>query len=196
MPKIAAATIAENREQRQQALLRAAASLLEGERTFTMAEVAKEVGLSRTAVYEYYSSVPELVADVVISSMDEWTASLAEATDLSSSWADRLHAWTTGVLEAAADGRHALLQRAGALDLPSDRYAEMRIKHEALIAPLVDCLTEAGADDPGRQARYVWGVVQVAMTRVESREATLADETAAVLRFIDSALSIDEGPSQ
>jgi hypothetical protein len=34
------------------------------------------------------------------------------------------------------------------------------------------------------------------MTRVEGKEATLADETAALLRFIDSALATDERLSQ
>ena len=46
MPKIAAATVAENRELRRDALLSAAATLMQRGGSFTVAEVAKEVGLS------------------------------------------------------------------------------------------------------------------------------------------------------
>jgi AcrR family transcriptional regulator len=189
VPKIAAATIAENREQRQQALLAAAATLLAGDGSFTMAEVAREVGLSRTAVYEYYASVPELVADVLIAALDDWTASLVASTDPDSPWRVRLHAWITGVLTAAADGRHALLQRAGALELPMDRRAEVLQRHEALIAPVVTSLTDGGIADPAVQARYIWSVVQVGMTRIESGEATLLDSQRSVRRFVDAALA-------
>ena len=79
VPKIAAATVAENRELRRDALLSAAATLMQRGGSFTVAEVAKEVGLSRSAVYEYYRSAAELIADVLVDEMSAWCDVLADS---------------------------------------------------------------------------------------------------------------------
>ena len=80
MPKISAATVVEHREQRRTQLLDAAAMLIVRDDTFTMAQVAAEVGLSRSAVYEYYSSAADLIADVLVDEHAEWASSLERVT--------------------------------------------------------------------------------------------------------------------
>ena len=187
MPKIAAATVAENREQRRDALLAAAATLMQRRGGFTVAEVAREVGLSRSAVYEYYSSASELIADVLIDELAAWSDCLAMSTGATAG--DRVHAWIQGVLDYVVDGRHALLRAAGSVELPPSRRAEVQALHGSLIAPLVEALASAGAADPVREARYVWGVVDVSISRIESGEATAVDETAALIAFVDGALA-------
>ena len=72
MPKISAPTIAEHREARRDALLAAAAQLMLSGTPFTVAQVASEVGLSRSAVYEYYASAADLIADVLVDEMALW----------------------------------------------------------------------------------------------------------------------------
>jgi len=189
VPKIAAATVAENREQRKEALLAAAAALIQRGGGFTVAEVAKEVGLSRTAVYEYYSSAAELIADVLIDELTAWSTSLADSTDVAASVTDRTHAWITGVLSYAVDGRHALLRSVGTVELPESRRDEVQALHQAVIAPLVDTLVTAGSTDPVRDARFVWGVVDVAINRIESGECEPQQEISAVITFVDGALA-------
>jgi AcrR family transcriptional regulator len=195
VPKIAAATVAENREQRKESLLAAAATLIQRGGGFTVAEVAKEVGLSRTAVYEYYSSAAELIADVLIDELTAWSISLAEQTDVAASVTDRTHAWIIGVLSYAVDGRHALLRSAGAVELPESRRDEVQALHQAVIAPLVDTLSAAGSPEPVRDARFVWGVVDVAINRIESGECEPQQEIDAVIAFVDGALAgtLDSG---
>ena len=189
VPKIAAATVAENREQRKDALLHAAATLIERGGAFTVAEVAKEVGLSRTAVYEYYSSAAELIADVLIDELTQWSQALAQQTDPHHTPRQRAHDWISGVLRYVADGRHALLRSAGAIELPENRREQVDVLHRAVIAPLVDTLADAGSADPVRTARYVWGVVEVAISRIETGESKADDEIAAVMSFVDGALT-------
>jgi AcrR family transcriptional regulator len=188
VPKIAAATVAENREQRKDALLRAAATLIQRGGSFTVAEVAKEVGLSRTAVYEYYSSAAELIADVLIDELTAWSQSLAAQTDPAASPVDRTHAWITGVLTYVVDGRHALLRSAGSIELPESRREGVQALHLAVISPLVDTLAAAGSMDSVRDARFVWGVVDVAIHRIEAGECEPQQEIRAVIAFVDGAL--------
>jgi AcrR family transcriptional regulator len=193
MPKIAAATIAENREQRRAALLQAAAMLLQRGGSFTMAEVAGEVGLSRTAVYEYYSSAPELVADVLVEEMTAWSEALAQHAILGTGPDQQVHGWITGVLDYVIAGRHALLRSAGDIELPEGRRSELHAMHQAVIAPLVAALTEAGATDPLREARFVWGAVEAAITRIEAHECDPTIETGALIAFVDGALDATIG---
>lgn len=189
MPRIAAATVAENRELRREALLTAAATLMQRGRTFTVAEVAREVGLSRSAVYEYYSSAAELIADVLVDELTQWSQELAAATTADQTPMEQVHAWIHGVLDYVVDGRHALLRAAGTIDLPPARRAELQILHQALIAPLLDALRAAGRTDADRASRYVWGIVEVAISRIEAEGADPATEAAALIAFVDGALN-------
>ena len=189
MPRIAAATVAENRELRRDALLTAAADLMQRGRTFTVAEVAREVGLSRSAVYEYYSSAAELIADVLIDELGRWSSELALSTAPHHSPRERVHAWIGAVLAPVADGRHALLRAAGSVELPPAQRVQVQELHQSLIAPLVEALEASGRTDAGRTARYVWGTVEVAISRIEDEGADPDDEAAALRSFIDGALS-------
>lgn len=187
VPRIAAATVAENREMRREALLSAAATLLARQGAFTVAEVAHEVGLSRSAVYEYYRSAAELIADVIVDELADWSSALQRAVEGAPD--QRVHAWIQAVLDYVTDGRHALLRAAGSIELPDHRRAEVQALHHALIAPLVEALRRTGLPDPVREARYVWGVVSVGIERIESGEADADAESAALVSFVDGALS-------
>lgn len=188
MPKIAAPTVAENRELRRDALLAAAARLMQRGRGFTVAEVAREVGLSRSAVYEYYGSASDLIADVLIDEFVAWSDSLAASAVPGATPEQRLRAWLEAVLAYVVDGRHALLRAAGSVELPPARRSQVQTLHQALIAPLVDALAARGCADPVRQSRYVWGVVEVAINRIENGECEPGDEIDAVIAFIDRGL--------
>jgi AcrR family transcriptional regulator len=189
VPRITAATVAENRQLRREALHSAAATLIQSRGTFTMSEVAREVGLSRSAVYEYYRSASDLIADVLVDELTAWGRALAVASGPAASPQERVQAWLGAVLDYVTDGRHALLRAAASIELPSSRRAEVAELHQSLIAPLVEALEQSGSRDPVREARYVWGVVEVAIDRIENDEAAADEEADALLRFIGAALT-------
>lgn len=188
MPKITAPTVAEHREQRRTQLLDAAAMLIIRDDTITMAQVAAEVGLSRSAVYEYYSSAADLIADVLVDELAEWASSLERVTSTVTDPVEQVRAWTTAVLNYVAAGRHALVRAAGAVDLPPSRRVEVQTMHRSLIAPLFAAVAAMGDVDPGQLARYVWGVVDVSIARIEAGECDTDDEIATVLEFIQGGL--------
>ena len=76
------------------------------------------------------------------------------------------------------------MRAVGADDLPPARRAEVQLMHRSLIAPLHEALAALGDVDPGQLARYVWGVVEVASSRIESGECVSDDEIATVLEFV------------
>lgn len=184
MPKISAPTVALNREQRRAALLEAAATLILREGTFTVAEVASEVGLSRSAVYEYYSSAADLIADVLVDELAEWSADLQAAVEAEDDPASRIRAWVTAVLAYVRDGRHALVRAAGTVDLPPTRRAQVQAQHRDLITPLTVAVGDLGISDPSAVSMLIWGAVDAAITRIEAGMTTAERETELVLDFI------------
>lgn len=168
MPKIAAPTVAEHREQRRDALVAAAADVMRESGSVTMASVAARAGLSRSAVYEYYSSAADLIADVVVDEMNLWIDYLAEAVAHIEDPRARLESWIRHALAYVADGRHALVRAAGDASLPPVRRAQVQALHRELAAPLHEALSAIGIADADRITTYVWGVVEGATRRIES----------------------------
>ncbi len=189
MPRISAATVAEHRELRRAALLDAAAALMVRGRTFTVAEVASEVGLSRSAVYEYYSSAADLIADVLVDELADWAEALRSATESVEDPMQQVEAWVRAVLDYVAEGHHALVRAAGTIDLPATRRAQVQTMHRELIAPLQEALTALGDPIPGQLASYVWGVVDASITRIEAARVDPADEVTMVLEFVRGGLA-------
>lgn len=189
VPRISAPTVALNREQRRAALLEAAASLILRDGSFTVAEVATEVGLSRSAVYEYYSSAADLIADVLLDELADWGASLDAAVAGATDPAERIDAWVCAVLEYVRDGRHALVRAAGAVDLPDTRRAEVQARHRELITPLTAAVGEIGIADASAVATLVWGCVDASISRVESGASTVEFERPLLLGFVRGGIA-------
>jgi AcrR family transcriptional regulator len=164
MPRISASTLVEHRAQRRDALVESAARLLRDHGTISVSAVAEDVGLSRSAVYEYYSSAADLIADVLVDEMVLWADTLAEA--LESTDGDPVRVWIDTVISYAADGRHAFVRAAGRVPLPAVRRAQVQAVHRGLLDPLVRAL---GGDRRAiRSAQYVWGVTESAMNAVDA----------------------------
>ena len=168
VPRIAASTLAEHREQRRDALLEAAASVMREAGTVTMAAVAERTGLSRSAVYEYYRSASDLIADVLVDELTAWIDHLTLTVDAVDDPRDRLEAWIRAALAYVADGRHGLARAAGDATLPAVRRAQVQALHRDLAAPVHSALGDLGVADAERIASYVWGVVESATRRIEA----------------------------
>ena len=182
MPRIDAPTLAEHREQRRDALLEATTTVMRESGTVTMSAVAERTGLSRTAVYEYYRSSADLIADVLVDELAAWIDHLAEAIDGIADPRERLVTWIRAALAYVEDGRHALVRAAGDATLPPVRRAQVQTLHRDLAAPVYVALREIGVTDAERIASYVWGVVEAATRHIESGRAA-DDEVDAAIAF-------------
>ena len=182
MPRIDAPTLAEHREQRRDALLEAATTVMRESGTVTMSAVAERTGLSRTAVYEYYRSSADLIADVLVDELAAWIDHLAEAIDGIADPRERLVTWIRAALAYVEDGRNALVRAAGDATLPPVRRAQVQTLHRDLAAPVYVALREIGVTDAERIASYVWGVVEAATRHIESGRAA-DDEVDAAIAF-------------
>jgi AcrR family transcriptional regulator len=182
VPKIVAPSLAEHREQRRDALVEAAASVMRESGTVTMAAVAERTGLSRSAVYEYYRSAADLIADVVVDELTAWIDHLAAAVDGIEDPRERVETWIRASLAYVVDGRHALVRAAGDATLPPVRRAQVQTLHRELAAPVHTALVELGIDGADRIASYIWGVMEMATRHIEAGRPA-DDEVDAAIAF-------------
>lgn len=170
MPRIKTSTLADHRDWRRGQLIEAAAAIAleSGGEAITVAAVATRAGLSRTSVYEYFASSADLVADLVIDELNNFTKTLEEATNGEELPVQAIEKWIEASLQYIADGRHLLAKALNAIHLPSNRSAEIGHAHRALLAPLRGKLIEVGISEIDFALSMIQSVTDKASRSIES----------------------------
>jgi AcrR family transcriptional regulator len=190
VPKIAAKTVAENRDLRESAILGAANVIAreQGLSQVTFSAIAKKAGIARTTVYAYFDSSADLIADVLIDELFEMNELLSQRVESAPSARAGVMAWISASLEYVNDGRHELLKSAAGVELPPVRRSQMQQLHRAMIAPLMQALTELKVEDPATVAMQISGVVDVSVKRL-ANGGDLNKEIAATSAFVLNGLA-------
>ena len=143
MPKIQAPTIVAHRELRRQQLMGAAMELAieGGAEAITVSAVAQKAGLSRSSIYEYFSSSADLIADLVLEELDYYTVRLADAIKDATDPFEKIELWIAEGLRYVEDGRHMLVKSLNTVSTPEFRKEEISLGHRRLISPLRQALS-------------------------------------------------------
>ena len=170
MPRIETETLAQHRDWRRNQLIEAAASIAleSGGAAVTVAAVAQRAGLSRTSVYEYFGSSAELVADLVLEELNDFSKYLQVAVSTTNQPVESIRAWIEGALMYIADGRHLLAKALNASALPQERVAAIGSAHRALLAPLATALEAIGIKDTQRALLFIQAITDASTKRIES----------------------------
>ena len=188
MPRITAPTVAEHRDQRRSDLVAAGQELLvaEGPDAVTMTAVAARAGLSRTAVYEYFTSADELVAVVLGEQIVLWQEALRqrlrEAPPATSDLDTTMRIYVEVAMGLVADGHHSLLVLLTMQSLAEDVRHRLSAVHAAVAAPLAEALAQIGIRDIDQATNYVHAAIEAAARRITPDQDARA-EVAAVAEF-------------
>ena len=187
MPRITAPTVAEHRDQRRADLVAAGQALLvaEGPDAVTMTAVAARAGLSRTAVYEYFTSADELVAIVLSDQMLLWQEALRQrlhAAPPQTGDLDTVRIYVEVAMGLVADGHHSLLVLLTMHTLAEDVRDRLSEAHAAVAAPVGDALAQIGIRDVDQATNYVHAAIEAAARRITPGQDARA-EIAAVAAF-------------
>lgn len=185
MPKIETSSIAEQREWRRRNLIESAAELAieSGGRVVTISAVARRAGVSRTAIYEYFASSSDLIAEIIMAELDGYAKTLDEACKGHFSAEAKIEAWVRTSLEYIADGRHMLAKSINATSLPASREREVALAHQRLVAPLHASLKKLGLRDITLAIELIRKATDVAATRIDGG-APAGDEIKDCLTFV------------
>lgn len=193
MPRIKTQSLASHRDWRRSQLIEAAASIAleSGGDAITVASVAARAGLSRTSVYEYFASSADLVADLVIDELENFTKVLTDATANCDRPIDAIEEWISSSLTYIADGRHLLAKALNATDLPRERSVAIGSAHRKLLAPLHANLEVLGVRDIPQALTFIQSITDAASKRIESGsepESEIAKTTAFCIAGIGSLI--------
>ncbi len=170
MPKIQASSIVANRELRRQQLIGAALELamVGGAQAVTVSAVAQKAGLSRSSIYEYFSSSADLIADLVVEELDYYTTRLAEAIKDATDPFEKIELWIAEGLRYVEDGRHMLVKSLNTVSTPEYRKEEIAMGHRRLISPLREALSQTGIKEIASAAAFLQSVTDAASTRIDA----------------------------
>lgn len=169
-PKIAEATIAEQRAMRQRQIIEAAMELaLElGAPSVSVAAVAKRAGISRTLVYEYFSSSADLIADLVLEELEYYKNRLVNAVHGIEDPYAYIELWISEALQYVADGRHMLVKSLNSVAAPEYRKAEISQGHRNMMATIIDPLRSIAGPEVGVAVSYLQGAIDAAAIRIDA----------------------------
>ncbi len=159
MPRIAAATVREHRDQQHEAILDAVGAILadDGYDGVELATVGERVGLARTSLYRYARHKDELIAQWLERAFGPAMADAQSVLGSSDPPAERLAAWLDGQLEFAAKPRDGAAARLMAEfdHLPGPIQALVVDGHRPLRDALAATVAEALANQPARDPAVV-----------------------------------------
>lgn len=170
VPRLIANTLLANREIRRQQLVNAALTIAleHGVNSLTITEVAKQAGLSRVSVYEYFSSSADLITELLLDELDYFRNSLINAMGTVSDPYEKIEKWIRVALQYASDGRHMLVKSLAATTPPEFRREEVSHGHRALMATLLEPLKEMNLCDPMRAFSFLQNTIDSASIRIDS----------------------------
>ncbi|MFG2089746.1 TetR/AcrR family transcriptional regulator [Spirillospora sp. NPDC048824] len=188
MPRISEATVAAHRARQLRTLLDAARALVaeEGIEALSLAALARRVGLSRPALYEYFRSKDDLVAAIVEEELPRWASLVEDALTGPGDLDGKVEAYIRVQLGVMTDGRHAAAVALAEHALAEPALERIRVGHTMLLRPLVTALEDGGVAEPALRAELIQGLVDTA-ARLAQRApsdagtviaATLAQATA------------------
>lgn len=169
-PKIEEASIAQQRAMRQKQIIDAAMSLAleSGAPAITVAAVAKRAGISRTLVYEYFSSSADLIADLVLEELEYYKGRLTTAVTGVNDPYEYIKHWIEEALQYVSDGRHLLVKSLNSVSAPEFRRDEIAQGHRNLMATIAPQLYEIGVTDISLALPYLQSAIDVASKRIDS----------------------------
>jgi AcrR family transcriptional regulator len=174
---------------RQEALLAVALDIVasEGPEAVSMAVLAQRSGLSRPAVYQYFSSREHVLAELVINEMADLSNEIDRLVAGLSDPLERIRVWVHYTLAYLASDAHAAIRKISMDSLPEEQRGVVRALHGYFTMSLISPLAELGVADPASLSGMVFGSVGAAAERISAGGAFTV-EAGALERFVLSGI--------
>lgn len=177
------------RDSRQTEILGAALTEISvnGVEALTMSRIASRTGLSRTAIYQYFSSREHVLAELLINDLADLANALdAEISDVEDPIA-RIRAWIRISLTHIAKGDHNVIREISEVSLPDDLRGTVKALHGQFMLSLFSPVSELGISSTDSACHLIYSAVQAAAKRVEAGN-DFATEVAEAEAFVISGV--------
>ncbi|WP_066287166.1 TetR/AcrR family transcriptional regulator [Arthrobacter sp. B6] len=191
MPRISAASNAAQRAETQRRVLTAFGELLftHGLPGLTMTDVARHAGVGRTAVYNYYADIEELLISYALDETERFLAELRESLGRLENPVDRLALYVRAQVEDLSR-RHLPPGPAMAAVLSPSSFAKLA-DHVGELSVLLQGILRDGmeqgylpAADIRQEAQLIHGTLSSSAARGSDEPAELEARISRTVRFI------------
>lgn len=192
MPRIDAATVAEQRAQRYDKLIAAAEEILaeKGLDALTTGAVAKRAGIARNSLYRYFASIDDLVELVVTREFPSWVRAVQAAVDEATTPSDRIAAYVRSNVQQAAGSTHGWRSALSKTSLSEGARARVRDMHIELNDIARHALKELHPEQIDLQLAIIQALVDACVRRIDvgdDPDDVLSYATAATHRLMPPA---------
>lgn len=178
-----------SRSQREMNILDATlAEIIEGGiDSVSMQKIAQRCGLTRTAIYQYFSSVDDVFAELVINDMADLVNEIDQKVSQFSDPYEQVRIWVHYSLAHLSTGEHAYIRKLSERTMPEAKRGLIRALHGQFMFGLFAPVEQIRPKDSESVCAFIAATVNAAATRIESGQP-FAVEAHAVEEFIMSAL--------
>jgi AcrR family transcriptional regulator len=158
------------RDHRQAEILEAALNEIRvnGVASLTMSRLGQLTGLSRPAIYQYFSSREHVLAELLIDDLadlvNEIDAYIAKFEDP----LERVRVWVNSSLKHLANGDHSIIREISESSLPEESREVVRVLHGQFMMSLISPVRELGINAIDSACHMVYSSVQSAAKRIEA----------------------------
>jgi len=137
-----------------------------GPELVAMATLARETGLSRPAIYQYFPSSNHVLGELLINSMADLSNELERLVSGLSDPIEQVRAWVHYCLAYLASEEHQAVQQIAVSSLPDENVGELRAMHSFFMSTLLTPLERLGVRDPHSLCGLIYGSVSAAGKRI------------------------------
>jgi AcrR family transcriptional regulator len=181
---------------RSDAILNAALSLVSrsGPDTVTMASLAEETGLSRPAIYQYFSSSHHVLGELLINEMADLSNELDRLVSALEDPLEQVRSWVHYCLAYLSSGEHQAIQLIAIHSLPPEHIGELKAMHGFFMSTLLTPLEALGVSEPSSLCGLIYGSVSAAGKRI-AEGSDFVREAKMLEVFIEAGISSALSPA-
>ena len=177
------------RDERFEAILEAAQAVIaiEGVESVSMAQLAKATGLSRPAIYQYFSSKEDVLAELVINEMADLSNAIDSQMLNISDPLERIRVWIHYSLAHLASADHRIIRQISVESLPEEKRGMLKAMHGHFMTALLSPVSQLGITNVTATCHLVYAAVAASAKRIDEG-AVFEEEASALERFAISGI--------
>lgn len=177
--------------QTRERIIAAARSLaMESSRArLSAARIAKSSEVARTSLYDYFPSVDELLAEVLLLELQNYRNEVSVAINKGGTPLEIVTLWVRANLAFIIDGRHTLARGLMPIAARTELRDEIRAAHIQLYGVLEESLCDSGLKISQIQFAFMNSVIETAAKRIEGGTSA-SDVEAETTAFITAGLRL------
>lgn len=154
----------------------------------SMSALAAATGLSRPAIYQYFASKEDVLAELVINEMADLSNAIDEHISGVEDPMERIRIWIHYSLAHLASADHRIIRQISIDSLPEDKRGMLNAMHGHFMFALTSPVREIGVADVTATCHLIYATVAAAAKRIDEG-SEFVREAAALEQFTIAGLT-------